>query len=94
MLAALAVAAGTPTLTCADVTIQQQSTFDLSAIKAHGSSTEYTTADKQRRDSDFHCEGFMSMLCGNAQSADISGSTATWNGRWSRKRRSTARRPS
>ena len=71
MLAALAVAAGAPTLTCADVTIQQQSTFDLSVIKAHGSSTEYTTADKQRRDSDFHCEGFMSMLCGNAQSADI-----------------------
>src|SRR6516165_7076892 len=71
MLAALAVAAGAPALTCADVTIQQQSTFDLSIIKAHGSSTEYTTVDKQRRDSDFHCEGFLSMLCGNAQSADI-----------------------
>ena len=55
----------------ADVTVQQQSTFDLSFIKAHSSSTETTTADKQRRDSEFHCEGFMSILCGNAQSGEI-----------------------
>jgi hypothetical protein len=55
----------------ADVTIEDQSTFDVTIIKAHGSSTEYTTADKQRRDSSFNCEGFMSLLCGNAQSGEI-----------------------
>jgi hypothetical protein len=60
-----------PAITRADVTIQQQSSFDLALIKAHGSSTEYTTTDKQRRDADFRCEGFMSMFCGNAQGAEI-----------------------
>jgi len=55
----------------ADVTVEQQTTFDLGFIKAHGTSTEYTTADKQRRDSDLRCEGFMSMLCGNAQTGEI-----------------------
>ena len=55
----------------ADVTIEEQSTFDFSVIKAHGSSTELTTTDKQRRDSTFNCEGFMSMLCGNSQSGEI-----------------------
>jgi hypothetical protein len=55
----------------ADVTIQQQTTFDFSLFKAHGTATEYTAADRQRRDSDLHCEGFMSMLCGNAESGEI-----------------------
>lgn len=55
----------------ADVTVEQQTTFDFSIIKAHGTQTEYTTLDKQRRDSDLHCEGFMSLMCGNAQSGDI-----------------------
>jgi hypothetical protein len=55
----------------ADVTVQQQSKFDLAIIKANSSSTEYTTVDKQRRDSDFHCEGFMSMFCGNQTGAQI-----------------------
>lgn len=57
--------------TLADVTIQQQSVFDLSIIKAHSESTEYTTSDKQRRDSALHCEGFMSLLCGNSESGEI-----------------------
>jgi hypothetical protein len=76
--AAFVLAAATVHLTAsgsgtarADVTIEQQTTFDLTFIKAHGTATEYTTVDKQRRESDLHCEGFMSMLCGNAQSADI-----------------------
>jgi hypothetical protein len=68
-LAAAIIAA--PAVTRADVTIQQQSSFDLAIIKAHGTSTEYTTTDKQRRDADFHCEGFMSMFCGNTQGAEI-----------------------
>jgi hypothetical protein len=57
--------------TRADVTIEEQSTFDFSVIKAHGTSTELTTTDKQRRDSALNCEGFMSMLCGNSQSGEI-----------------------
>jgi hypothetical protein len=69
-LAALAVGV-LPRVACADVTIQQQTTFDLAIIKAHGTTTESTTADKQRRDTEFHCEGFMSLLCGNAQSDEI-----------------------
>lgn len=55
----------------ADVTIEEQSTFDLGIIKAHGNSTELTTADKQRRDSTLKCEGFMSLLCRHAQSGEI-----------------------
>ena len=70
-LAALAAALLTAPCVRADVVVQTQSTFDLAIIKAHGSSTESTTADKQRRDSEFHCEGFMSLMCGNAQSGEI-----------------------
>jgi hypothetical protein len=55
----------------ADVTIQQQTQFDLAIIKAHGTHTELTTADKRRSDSDMHGEGFMSMFCGNTQAGEI-----------------------
>ena len=55
----------------ADVTTQQQATFDLSIIKAHGTTTEYTTADKQRSDTTLNCEGLLSLFCGNAQSGEI-----------------------
>lgn len=55
----------------ADVTVEEQSTFDLSIIKAHGNSIELTAADKQRRDGSMHCEGFMSLLCGNTESGEI-----------------------
>ena len=71
-LSALATALALASLCArADVTVQQQSTFDVAIVKAHSSSTEYTTLDKQRRDSDFHCEGFMSMFCGNQAGAEI-----------------------
>jgi hypothetical protein len=63
--AALSVAAR------ADVTTEQQATFDLSIIKAHGTTTEYTTADKQRSDSTLNCEGLLSLVCGNAQNGEI-----------------------
>jgi hypothetical protein len=69
-LAAAAIMIGAPGAR-ADVTIEQKTTFDLNIIKAHGTSTESTTADKQRRDSDTHCEGFMSLMCGNSQSGEI-----------------------
>jgi hypothetical protein len=55
----------------ADVTIQQQTQFDFAIIKSHGTSTELTTADKRRSDSEMHCEGLMSMFCGNSQSGEI-----------------------
>lgn len=55
----------------ADVIVEEQSTFDFSIIKAHGNSTELTAADRQRRDGTMHCEGFMSLLCGNVESGEI-----------------------
>jgi hypothetical protein len=65
----------------ADVTVEEQSNFDFAIVKAHGTTTEYTTADKQRRDSTLHCDGFMSLLCGNAQSGEIIrlDRDVTWN---------------
>jgi hypothetical protein len=69
--AAFALWCTLPLAAGADVTIEEQSTFDFSIIKAHGTLTELTTADKQRRDHAIHCEGFMSLLCGNAQSGEI-----------------------
>jgi len=66
-----ATAAALPFGARADVTVQERSTFDLAVIKAHGNTTELTTADKQRRSTDLHCEGFMSMVCGNTQSEEI-----------------------
>jgi hypothetical protein len=67
LTAALALPAGVH----ADVTVQEQTSFDLSLIKAHGNSTELTSGDKQRRDSELHCEGLMSLMCRNAQSGEI-----------------------
>src|SRR5215469_9011812 len=55
----------------ADVTIQQQTQYDFAIIKSHGTKTELTTADKRRSDSETHCEGMMSMFCGNSQSGEI-----------------------
>jgi hypothetical protein len=69
LIAAIGALAGAPAR--ADVTIQEQTTFDLSIFKGHGTTTELTTADKQRRDGSLQCEGFMSLFCGNAQSGEI-----------------------
>jgi hypothetical protein len=55
----------------ADVTVQEQTTFDLSFIKAHGNVTELISTDKQRRDTELHCEGLMSLVCRNAQDGEI-----------------------
>jgi hypothetical protein len=55
-----------------DVTTQESMALDAAGvIKMHGSTVEMTTSDKQRRDSDIHCEGFMSLLCGNTRSGEI-----------------------
>ncbi len=72
VFAALAtVAVSAPRTAHADVTVQQQTQFDFAIIKSHGTKTEFTTADKRRSDSEMHCEGLMSMFCGNAQSGEI-----------------------
>ena len=55
----------------ADVSIQQQTQYDFAIIKAHGTHTELTATDKRRSDSEMHCEGLMSMFCGNTQSGEI-----------------------
>ena len=69
LLAALGALAIAPAR--ADVTVQEQTSFDLTLIKAHGNSTELTSGEKQRRDSDLHCEGLMSLVCRDAQSGEI-----------------------
>jgi len=65
------VVAVVPSAVRADVTIQQQTQLDLAVIKAHGTRTESTTTDKLRSDSETHCEGLMSMFCGNTQTGEI-----------------------
>jgi len=63
------VALGPPAF--ADVTVQQETTFDLAMIKAHSTAIEYTTSDKQRRDSETRCEGLMSLMCRHMESGSI-----------------------
>jgi hypothetical protein len=56
----------------ADVTVEQKTTLDVaSMIKTHGGSTTSITADKKREDTESHCEGLMSMVCGNVRGGEI-----------------------
>jgi hypothetical protein len=56
----------------ADVTIEQKTTLDVaSLIRTHGSSTTNFTADKKREDTESHCEGMMSLVCGNVHGGEI-----------------------
>jgi hypothetical protein len=56
----------------ADVTIEQKTTLDVaSMIRTHGSSTTNITADKKREDTESHCEGVMSLVCGNVRGGEI-----------------------
>jgi hypothetical protein len=56
----------------ADVTIEQKITLDVaSMIRTHGGSTTNITADKKREDSESHCEGVMSLVCGNIHNGEI-----------------------
>jgi hypothetical protein len=56
----------------ADVTTQESMALDAAGIvKLHGTTTNLVTSDKQRTDSELHCEGFMSLLCGNARTGEI-----------------------
>jgi hypothetical protein len=56
----------------ADVTVEQKTTLDVaSMIRMHGATTTRITADKKRDDSESHCEGMMSLVCGNLHSGEI-----------------------
>src|ERR1700722_10681915 len=56
----------------ADVTIEQKTTLDVaSMIRTHGSSTTNITTDKKREDTESHCEGMMSLVCGNVRGGEI-----------------------
>ncbi len=56
----------------ADVTVDQKMTLDVaSMIRMHGTTTLSIAADKQRNDVESHCEGMMSLLCGNLRSGEI-----------------------
>ena len=56
----------------ADVTIEQKTTLDVaSAIRMHGGTTTSITADKKRDETESHCEGMMSLVCGNLHTGEI-----------------------
>src|SRR5271165_4555485 len=56
----------------ADVTIQQNTTLDVaSMIRMHGASTTSISIDKKREDTESHCEGMMSLVCGNMHGGEI-----------------------
>ena len=58
--------------TRADVTIEQKMTLDVaSVIRTHGSSTTEIAADKKREDNESHCEGMLSLVCGNVRGGEI-----------------------
>jgi hypothetical protein len=56
----------------ADVTVQQNTSLNVvSMIQMHGSTTTTFTADKKREDTESHCEGMMSLVCGNVRGGEI-----------------------
>jgi hypothetical protein len=56
----------------ADVSIQQKTSLEVaSMIRMHGATVTSLTADKKREDTESHCEGMMSLVCGNLQGGEI-----------------------
>lgn len=56
----------------ADVTVEQKTTLDVaSMIRMHGATTISISADKKRDDTESHCEGVMSLVCGNLHGGEI-----------------------
>jgi hypothetical protein len=55
----------------ADVTVQEQMNLDVASIKAHGATTKRFTSDKERTETEFSCDGFLSMLCGKKNGLEI-----------------------
>ncbi|MDP9082492.1 MAG: hypothetical protein M3N50_01800 [Pseudomonadota bacterium] len=63
---------GTLTVSRADVTIEQKTNLDVaSIIRMHGAITTFVTTDKKRESTESHCEGVMSIVCGNVQGGEI-----------------------
>jgi len=55
----------------ADVTIQEQTTIHALFVKAHGTTTDQVSGDKERDEVQFACDGVMSMFCGHNKTVDI-----------------------
>jgi hypothetical protein len=55
----------------ADVTVQQQTSMSIGGMNIDVTSTERTSNDKQRRDSDTRCHGFLALFCRDVQSGEI-----------------------
>jgi hypothetical protein len=70
-LISAAVAALSCSLAHADVTIEQQTSMSLAGMNIDISSTERTSNDKQRRDSETKCHGFLAMVCRDVQGGEI-----------------------
>ena len=63
---------GTAAVVQADVTIEQKTNLDVaSIIRMHGSTTTNITDNKKREDTESHCEGVMSLVCGNLHGGEI-----------------------
>ena len=65
----------------ADVTIQEQTTIHAFIVKAHGTTTNRIAGNKQRHETQFSCDGVMSMFCGHNKTVDIVrlDRDVTWN---------------
>jgi hypothetical protein len=56
----------------ADVTTKQSTTLDVAGIiTMHGNTVEFTSGEKQRTDSEYSCNGLMSLFCRRANSGEI-----------------------
>ena len=55
----------------ADVTVQEQTTLQAAIVKAHGTATHRIAGDKERSESEFRCDGIMSILCGKNSTVEI-----------------------
>jgi len=55
----------------ADVTIQQETTIHAFIVKAHGTTIDRVAGDKQRNETQFSCDGVMSLFCGHNKTVDI-----------------------
>ncbi len=61
----------TPLAAVADVTVQIQTTVNVSTVKAHSVATHRISGDKERSETDLRCDGLMSTICGKDQRVDI-----------------------
>jgi hypothetical protein len=55
----------------ADVTVEKKTSLDASIMRMHGSTITRIAGEKKRDDTESHCEGMMSLVCGNVRSGEI-----------------------